>query len=345
MTTSDANWYSNQIKRVPLLTAAEEITLGTQVQEWLNDPNPTPGLERRGRRAQNRMVEANLRLVVKVAYKYLYNCPSSEYMDLVQAGNISLVRAVEKFDPTRGYKFSTYAYWWIRQGISRHCEQSVRTIRLPASATQKIYQIATVTRRLIQELHRNPTKGEIAEALDVTTEELEQIITRGQVCLSLDSFANGNDSLSTIGDLVADSSGLDFDEHLEQLEETEATEQLLECLAELSERQRLLIEGTFGLGQSVRTLASMAKELGINTAQASKLQRGALLRLRWLANTRRPGNHPKSSPPPLPTPYVELSQLEIIETLTELAPMPEQCSPNVSRRRKATELVLQPSFW
>jgi RNA polymerase primary sigma factor len=339
MNSSDANWYSKQIKRVPLLTAAEEITLGTTVQTWLNDPNPSPGLERRGRRAQNRMVEANLRLVVKVAYKYLHNCPASEYMDLIQAGNISLVRAVEKYDPTRGYKFSTYAYWWIRQGISRHVESSVRIIRLPASATQKIYQLATTTRRLIQELHRNPTKAELAQALDVNTQELEQIITRGQICLSLDAYATSNDSLSTIGDLIADNSGLDVDEHFEQLEETEATQRLLACLPELSEKQRVLIEGTFGLGQPARTLASMAKELGINTAQASKLQRGAMVRLRWLASTS-----PKHSPPPLPTPYVELNQLEIIDTLTESEPR-QQHKPNVARRRKDPGLVLQPSFW
>jgi RNA polymerase primary sigma factor len=345
MSTSDANWYSKQIKRVPMLTAAEEITLGTQVQAWLNEENPSPGLVRRGRRAQNRMVEANLRLVVTVANKYLHKVPSSDFLDLIQAGNLGLIRAVEKYDPTRGYKFSTYAYWWIRQGITRHCETSVRIVRLPASATQKLYQLAAVTRRLVQELHRSPTKAELAQALEVTTEELEQIVTRGQHCLSLDSYANGNDSLSTIGELIADTSGLELDEHLEQLEEYEATQRLLSCLSELSRRQRLLVEGSIGLGQPVRTLTDMAKELGINTAQASKLLREAKLRLRWLANMRQAGHHPKHSPPPLPTAYVELNQLEIINTLTELAPMPPQCVPGAARKRRDPNLVVQPSFW
>ena len=340
MSTSDANWYSRQIKRVPMLTAAEEITLGTTVQSWLSDENPSPALVRRGRRAQNRMVEANLRLVVTVANKYLHKVPASDYMDLVQAGNIGLVRAVEKYDPTRGYKFSTYAYWWIRQGVTRWVEQNARIIRLPASATGKLYQMATITRRLVQELHRSPTKSEIAEALEITTEELEQIITRGQLCLSLDSHANGNDSLSTIGDLIADNSGLDLDEHFEHLEEIDAIQQLLGHLAELNPRQRLLIEGTFGLGQDVRTITDLAKELGINTAQASKLLREAKMRLRWLANT-----NPKPSPPPLPTAYVELNQLEIIDILTELAPMPEHSTTSIPRRRKDLDLVLQPSFW
>jgi RNA polymerase primary sigma factor len=340
MSTSDANWYSRQIKRVPMLTAAEEITLGNTVQAWLSDPDPSPALARRGRRAQNRMVEANLRLVVTVASKYLHKVCSSDYMDLIQAGNVGLVRAVEKYDPTRGYKFSTYAYWWIRQGVTRHIEQAVRTIRLPASATQKLYQLAAASRRLVQELHRSPTKSELAQALEVTTEELEQIITRGQLCLSLDSYANGNDSLSTIGDLIADNSGLELDEHFQQLEEIDAIQALLGHLAELHPRQRLLIEGTFGLGQPVRTITHMAKELGINSAQASQLLREAKMRLRWLAN----GN-PKPTPPPLPTAYVELNQLEIIDVLTELAPIPEQCSASIARRRKDPDLVLQPSFW
>lgn len=345
MNSSDANWYSKQIKRIPLLTAAEEITLGNTVQAWLSDPDPSRALERRGRRAQNRMVEANLRLVVTVASKYLHKVCSSDYMDLIQAGNVGLVRAVEKYDPTRGYKFSTYAYWWIRQGVTRHIEQAVRTIRLPASATQKLYQLAAASRRLVQELDRSPTKAELAQALEVTTEELEQIITRGQVCLSLDAYANGNDSLSTIGDLIADNSGLDLDEHFEQLEKIEAIQTLLGHLAELNPRQRLLIEGTFGLGQPVRTITHMAKELGINTAQASQLLREAKMRLRWLTSTQQGINHSKPTPPPLPTAYVELNQLEIIDILTELAPITEQGITSISRRRKNPDLVVQPSFW
>jgi RNA polymerase primary sigma factor len=345
MSTTEANWYSRQIKRVPMLTAAEEITLGTQVQAWLNEENPSPGLERRGRRAQNRMVEANLRLVVTVANKYLHKVPASDYMDLVQAGNIGLVRAVEKYDPTRGYKFSTYAYWWIRQGVTRWVEQNARLIRLPASVSTKLYKLAAVTRRLVQELHRSPTKAELAQAMEVSTEELEQIISRGQTCLSLDSYANGNDSLSSIGDLIADTSGPNLDEQFEQLEDSDAIQRLMGCMSELNHRQRVLIEGSIGLGQSVRTLTDMAKELGLNTAQASKLLREAKLRLRWLTSTQQDINHSKPTPPPLPTAFVELSQLEIIETLTELTPTEQQQGPSISRRRRDLTMVVQPSFW
>ena len=345
MNSSDTNWYSRQIKRVPLLTAAEEITLGTTVQAWLNEPEPSPALVRRGRKAQNRMVEANLRLVVTVANKYSRQVPSADFMDLVQAGNIGLVRAVEKYDPTRGYKFSTYAYWWIRQGISRHVETQTRIIRLPSSATQKLYQVAVATRNLVQELHRSPTKLELANALDVTTQELEAIIGRGQACISLDAYAKGNDTLSTIGDLIADTSADSLDEQLEQLEEANAIQCLLGCLSDLNRRQRVLIEGAFGLGQPARTITDMAKELGINAAQASKLLREAKLRLRWLAKNSRPENHPNQIPPPLPTAYVELNQLEMIDILTELAPIPEPSTTSITRKRRGSGLVVQPSFW
>jgi RNA polymerase primary sigma factor len=338
MSTSEANWYSKQIKRVPMLTAAEEITLGTQVQDWLSNPEPSPALARRGRRAQNRMVEANLRLVVTVANKYLHKVPASDFLDLIQAGNIGLIRAVEKYDPTRGYKFSTYAYWWIRQGISRHVETQTRIIRLPSSATQKLYQLATATRRLVQELHRSPTKAELAEALEVTIEELEQIITRGQMCLSLDAYANGNDNLSTMGDLIADNSGLDIDEHFEQLEEIDAIQKLMGHLAELNPRQRLLIEGNFGIGQPVRTITDLAKELGMNTAQASKLLREAKMRLRLLANT-----HPKHTPPPLPTAYEELNQLELTSCSYEIAIRIETATARKPRKKDLS--IIQPSFW
>ena len=334
MNSSDANWYSRQIKRVPMLTAAEEITLGTQVQTWLNDPEPSPALVRRGRRAQNRMVEANLRLVVTVANKYSRQVPASDYMDLVQAGNIGLVRAVEKYDPTRGYKFSTYAYWWIRQGVTRMIETQTRLIRLPSSTTQKLNQVASTTRRLVQELHRNPSKSELAEALDITTTDLELLLSRSQACLSLDAHANGDGSLSTIGELVADPSVID----LEEEEEASTMAQMLGYVSQLDQRQRALIEGTIGIDQPIKTLNKLAKELGINPAQASKQLREAKMRLRWLANT-----HPKPSPLPPPTPYVDLNQLELTTCSFEIAVRVESTTARKPRRKDAG--VVQPSFW
>jgi RNA polymerase primary sigma factor len=341
--SADSNWYSAQIKRIPMLTASEEITLGTLVQNWLNDPDPSPSLQRRGKRAQNRMVEANLRLVVTVANKYSRQVPSADFMDLVQAGNLGLVRAVEKYDPTRGYKFSTYAYWWIRQGVSRHVEQFSRSIRLPSSCTQKLYQVATATRRLVQELHRNPSKAELAKALEISTQDLELLITRGQACVSLDAYAKNNDNLSTIGELIADPSGIGIDEQLEQLDEANTTQRLLQRLDELTPRQRMMIEGTIGLGQSVRTITDLAKEIGINTAQASKLLREAKNRLRWLVNTRHAEDHPKSPPLPLPTAFEVTGQLELTEWLPQ--PIQPTAQPRHRRWRRSTIAVDQASLW
>ena len=339
MSTVDANWYREQIKRVPMLTAAEEITLGTQVQAWLNEENPSPALVRRGRRAQNRMVEANLRLVVTLANKYLQKVPN-DYMDLIQAGNLGLIRAVEKYDPTRGYKFSTYAYWWIRQGVTRWVEQNSRLIRLPASATGKLYQLSVTTRLLLQELQRNPTKAELAEAMQISVNELEQIIARGQLCLSLDAYANGNDSLSTVGDLIADRSGLDVDEQFNNLEDTEAIQQLLAHLSVLNTRQRFLIEGTFGIGQAIKTISSMAKELGVNSVQALKLLNEAKMQLKLASNAVE-----RSTPPPLPTAYIELNQLEIIDTSTVIVATQRKLIPAIPRRRKDPDLIIQPTIF
>ena len=350
MSNADANWYSQQIKRVPLLTPAEEITLGTTVQEWLNHPDgpeQAPSrLQRRGRRAQNRMVEANLRLVVSVANKYSRQVPSAEYMDLVQAGNIGLVRAVEKFDPTRGYKFSTYAYWWIRQGVSRYIETQARVIRLPSSVMQKLNDVATATRRLSVELDRTPSKAEVAAALEITPAELEQLLSRGQACLSLDAKARGDDTLSNLGDLIPDPNGVDNDEALEQIADEQTTQELLTGLNELTERQRFMIEGTVGINQDPQSISALARQLGIQPGQASKLLKEAKLRLRWLIKQKPSIATSKFLPPPLPIAYVELvNQLELVGWLTEEPLEPKE--PTIKKPRKtALDMdCVQSSLW
>lgn len=346
MNNVEANWYSRQIKRVPMLTPAEEISLGTTVQAWLNDPNPSRALERRGRRAKDRMVEANLRLVMTVANKWSRQVPPAEFMDLVQAGNLGLVRAVEKFDPTRGYKFSTYAYWWIRQGVSRHIETYSRVIRLPSSVMQKLHQITGVTRRLVFELHRNPTKAELAEALEISTSDLEDLIGRGDHCLSLDARARSDESLSAIVDLIADPSGGNSDEQLDQLADAHTSQRLMSYLDELNARQRHLIEGTIGLHADKKPITVLAKELNIKPALASRLLREAKTRLRWLINTQQPITHPKPPPPPLPAAYVELiSQLEFDGWLVEATAEPTRTAPRRIRRPRQEPNMDQPSFW
>lgn len=351
MNGADVNWYSKQIKRVPMLTAAEEITLGTTVQEWLNHPDgpeqaPTR-LQRRGRRAKDRMVEANLRLVMTVANKWSRQVPSAEYMDLVQAGNEGLIRAVEKFDPTRGYKFSTYAYWWIRQGVSRHIETRSRVIRLPSSVVQKLHQISAVTSRLVHELHRNPTKAELAEALEISVADLQDLMQRGDTCLSLDAFARGDTSLSTMIELIPDPKGMNFEEQMDQLEDAATTDQLLGHLAGLDDRQRFLIEGRVGMHGEKRSIVDLAKELNIKPSVAARLIREGQTKLRYLVNTRQPIKQANVAPPMFPAVYVELiKQLELDGWIDEVELEPQvEARPRVPRRDKNNAQVVQSSFW
>ena len=181
------SWYLSNIGRVPLLTPAEEIELGNQVQKMmvltedgqLNEKTKefTPQDKRIikiGRRAKERMMKANLRLVVSVAKKY--QGKGLELLDLVQEGSLGLERAVEKFDPTRGYKFSTYAFWWIRQSMTRAIACQSRTIRLPVHLSERLATIRKISRELAHKLGAMPSRIEIAEAMEIDVEELDSVL-------------------------------------------------------------------------------------------------------------------------------------------------------------------------
>ena len=181
------SWYLSNIGRVPLLTPAEEIELGNQVQKMmvltedgqLNEKTKefTPQEKRTikiGRRSKERMMKANLRLVVSVAKKY--QGKGLELLDLVQEGSLGLERAVEKFDPTRGYKFSTYAFWWIRQSMTRAIACQSRTIRLPVHLSERLATIRKISRELAHKLGAMPSRIEIAEAMEIDVEELDSVL-------------------------------------------------------------------------------------------------------------------------------------------------------------------------
>jgi RNA polymerase sigma factor (sigma-70 family) len=231
-------WWHDQAGRFPLLTAAQEIHLGQAVREWLDHPGPVPpALERRGRRARDRFVQANLRLVISFAEKYR-SVPSQYQDDLIQAGNLGLMRAVEKFDPTRGYKFSTYAYWWIRQGVHSFLEHYGRSIRLPTTHAAQHSKVQTAMLDLTAELNRSPTRQELTERLGWSLETFERIITRPKVSLSLDAQVRGCDSHS-LSDVLPDPS-VDL---LDRIASVDQLEQLLAAISHLEPRaQRVVID-------------------------------------------------------------------------------------------------------
>jgi RNA polymerase nonessential primary-like sigma factor len=295
--------YLRDIGRVPLLSHEQEITLGRQVQELVAleelegelesrlgaKPSLTelaqaaglsaPLLKKRlqaGRRAKERMVAANLRLVVSVAKKYTRR--NMELLDLIQEGTIGLVRGVEKFDPTRGYKFSTYAYWWIRQGITRAIAEKSRTIRLPIHITETLNKLKKGQRELSQLLGRTPTVTELAEAVELPEEEVKDLLCRARQPVSLETKVGDGDDTELLDLLAGDG------ELPEERVDGECLKGDLRALLEqLPELQGRVLKMRYGIpcdqapGQSEpMSLSAIAKLLGMSRDKTRNLERKAL---------------------------------------------------------------------
>jgi len=288
------SWYLATIGRIPLLTPAEEIELGNQVQAMMaltedgsrefEDRELTTAqrrLLRIGRRAKERMMKANLRLVVSVAKKY--QGKGLELLDLIQEGSLGLERAVEKFDPTRGYKFSTYAFWWIRQSMTRAIACQSRTIRLPVHLSERLTTIRKVSLDLAHKLGAMPSRVEIAEAMDIPLDELDSLLRQALTTSSLDAPVNGEEGRSFLGDLIADSS---LDEPLEIVEQRIHHEQLGRWLSHLSEQEQHVLRMRFGLeGNERHTLAEIGRLMEVSRERVRQVELKALRKLRNL--TRR----------------------------------------------------------
>ena len=288
------SWYLATIGRIPLLTPAEEIELGNQVQSMMaltEDGSKTfedhelTGKQRRmlriGRRAKERMMKANLRLVVSVAKKY--QGKGLELLDLIQEGSLGLERAVEKFDPTRGYKFSTYAFWWIRQSMTRAIACQSRTIRLPVHLSERLTTIRKVSLDLAHKLGAMPSRVEIAEAMDIPLDELDSLLRQALTTSSLDAPVNGEEGRSFLGDLIADSS---LDEPLDIVEQRIHHEQLGRWLSHLSEQEQHVLKLRFGLeGNERDTLAEIGRLMDVSRERVRQVELKALRKLRNL--TRR----------------------------------------------------------
>ena len=285
------SWYLSSIGRVPLLTPAEEIELGNQVQTMMSltedgqikEENKEFNSHQRrliriGRRAKERMMKANLRLVVSVAKKY--QGKGLELLDLVQEGSLGLERAVEKFDPTRGYKFSTYAFWWIRQSMTRAIACQSRTIRLPVHLSERLATIRKVSSDLAHKLGAMPNRAELAEAMDIDLEELDSILRQALTTSSLDAPVNGDDGRSFLGDLIADPT---LEEPLDKVEQRIHQEQLGRWLTHLSEQEQHVLKLRFGLeGNERHTLAEIGRLLQVSRERVRQVELKALRKLRNL---------------------------------------------------------------
>ncbi|MBK16722.1 MAG: RNA polymerase subunit sigma [Prochlorococcus sp. SP3034] len=289
--TDSIGYYLSTIGRVPLLTAAEEIELAHHVQNMkkvFNKAESDRDLKdkqkiRMGKKARDRMMAANLRLVVSVAKKYQNQ--GLELLDLVQEGAIGLERAVDKFDPAMGYKFSTYAYWWIRQGMTRAIDNSARTIRLPIHISEKLSKMRRVSRELSHKLGRQPNRIELSNAMGIEQKDLEDLVSQSAPCASLDAHARGEEDRSTLGELIPDPNG---EEPMEGMDRTIQKEHLGGWLAQLNEREQKIMRLRFGLdGEEPLTLAEIGRQINVSRERVRQLEAKAILKLRVMTNHQK----------------------------------------------------------
>lgn len=264
--------YLREIGKIPLLSQEEEQELALKVVQG-------------DKKAKDKMVEANMRLVVSIAKRY--SGRGLDLLDLIQEGNTGLLRAVEKFDPEKGFKFSTYATWWIRQAITRAIADQARTIRIPVHMVETINKVLRTTRKLTQELNREPTNEEIAKELDMEPEKIEYVMRIKQDIASLDASVgrDGDDEDSVLGDFVED-------EERASPEDSAATqilkEQLAAIISTLSEREQKIIRMRFGIGgERPHTLEEVGAEFSVTRERIRQIEAKALSKLRKHKDTKK----------------------------------------------------------
>ncbi len=255
--------YLKEIGRIPLLTREEEIRLAQRV----DDADPI---------AKKKLIDANLRLVVSIAKKYIGR--GMTFLDLIQEGNKGLIRAVEKFDWTKGFKFSTYATWWIRQAITRSIADQARTIRIPVHMVETINKMMRTSRRLMQDLGREPTAEEIGKELEIDAERVNQIKKIAQNTTSLESPVGSDDDESVLGDFIADDNQVSpYDATSKQM----LRENVDEVLGALSDRESRVLKMRFGLsGNKMMTLEEVGRQFGVTRERIRQIEAKALRKLK-----------------------------------------------------------------
>lgn len=261
--------YLKEIGKVPLLSAEEEIELAKKMEQ--GDEN-----------AKKRLAEANLRLVVSIAKRYVGR--GMLFLDLIQEGNLGLIKAVEKFDYRKGYKFSTYATWWIRQAITRAIADQARTIRIPVHMVETINKLIRVSRQLLQELGREPTPEEIAEEMDMPVDRVREILKISQEPVSLETPI-GEEEDSHLGDFIQDDN---VPVPADAAAFTLLKEQLVEVLSTLTDREQKVLRLRFGLDDGrARTLEEVGKEFNVTRERIRQIEAKALRKLRHPSRSRK----------------------------------------------------------
>ena len=261
--------YLKEIGKVPLLSAEEEIELAKKMEQ--GDEN-----------AKKRLAEANLRLVVSIAKRYVGR--GMLFLDLIQEGNLGLIKAVEKFDYRKGYKFSTYATWWIRQAITRAIADQARTIRIPVHMVETINKLIRVSRQLLQELGREPTPEEIAEEMDMPVDRVREILKISQEPVSLETPI-GEEEDSHLGDFIQDDN---VPVPADAAAFTRLKDQLVEVLGTLTESEQKVLRLRFGLDDGrARTLEEVGKEFNVTRERIRQIEAKALRKLRHPSRSRK----------------------------------------------------------
>ncbi len=267
-TDDSLRMYLRDIGRIPLLSAAEEVSLAKR-------------MERGDMEAKSRLVEANLRLVVSIAKRYLGRGLS--FLDLIQEGNLGLIRAVEKFDYRRGYKFSTYATWWIRQAVTRAIADQARTIRIPVHMVEKLNHLVRAKRQLVQDMGREPTPEEIAKVMDTTVEKVQHLIKISQSPVSLEKPV-GDEEEAELGDFLEDEgTPKPMDAAMLEIKKDD----LNKVLDSLPHRERKILELRYGLnGEHPRTLEQIGRRFGVTRERIRQIEANTLARLKELQETQ-----------------------------------------------------------
>jgi RNA polymerase primary sigma factor len=289
--------YLKEIGKVPLLTGAQEVSLAQRIEKGLLASEeittaegglPVEDKERLhevvsdGHRAKRQLIEANLRLVVSIAKRYVGR--GMLLLDLIQEGNLGLMRAVEKFDYTKGFKFSTYATWWIRQAITRAIADQARTIRIPVHMVETINKVTRVQRQMLQELGREPTVEELGEKVGMPPERVREIQRISQEPVSLEAPVGDEDD-SLLGDFVEDPGAIAPADAAARALLTEAVEEALE---QLSDRERRVVRLRFGLDDGqLHTLEEVGKEFGVTRERIRQIESKTLAKLRHPTRSQR----------------------------------------------------------